>query len=87
MKTSMMMMILISVTADSSGVCAHTPCSGQTFYRRIERRVNARACFPGTRAACHFPLKIREKGVPGSLHRRAGQSMRVPASSELTLVL
>ena len=74
MKTSVMKTILMRLTADSSGVCAPTPGSGQTFYRRIERRVNVRALRPRTRAACHFPLKIREKAGAGSLLRDFGQS-------------
>ena len=87
MKASVIIMILTRLTADSSGVCARAPCSDRTFYRRIKRRVNARALRAGTRADCHFPLKIREKGVPGSLRRDAGQSRAPVASSNQTLVL
>lgn len=87
MKTSVMITILMKVTADSSGVCAPAPCSRQTFYRRIARRVNVRALCPRTPAACHFPLKIRENGLAGSLRRDVGQSAGGVASSKQTLVL
>ncbi len=44
-KASVIRMILMKVkaTAGSSEVGAPDPCSGRTFYRRFERRVNARA--------------------------------------------
>ena len=87
MKASVMIMILTRLTASSSGVCAPAPCSGQTFYRRIERRVNVRALRARTRAACYFPLKIREKAGAGSLLRGAGQSLGGRASSKQTLVI
>ncbi len=41
MKASVMTMILMVLKADTSGVSEpHAPCSGQSFYRRVERRVN-----------------------------------------------
>jgi hypothetical protein len=43
MKTSVMMMILMKDTADSSGRWRPTLSSGQTFYRRALRRVNAQS--------------------------------------------
>ena len=87
MKASMMIKILMRLTADSSGVCAPAPCSGQTFYRRIERRVNVRALRSRTRAACNFPLKICKKWGAGSPRRGAGQSAGGRVSSKLTVVL
>ena len=61
MKASVMMMILTRLTADSSGVCGPAPCSGQTFYRRIERRVNVRALRARTCGAVIFLLKYAKK--------------------------
>ena len=87
MKASIRMTTLTKLTVDSSEVCAHTPCSGKTFYRRIARRVNVRDLRARTRAACRFPLKIREKGGPSSLRRDVGQSCARVASSKQTLVL
>ena len=86
MKASVMRMILMKLTAGSSEVCAPAPCSGQTFYRRFERPVNARAFRVRTRAACRFALKYAKMAaqVPPS---RGGQSAAGPASSKQTLVL
>ena len=71
MKTSVMMMILIALTADSSGVCAPAPCYGQTFYRRIERHVNVRLAFSNPRGLS-FSSKNTQKvscGFPPSRGR------------------
>ena len=63
MKASVMMMSLMRVKADTSGVSEPpAPCSGQTFYRRAERRVNVESGVRCPPADVLFLKKYAEKG-------------------------
>jgi hypothetical protein len=74
------------------GVCA-APCSGLTFYRRPERRVNVGFLWVESDSLCPFPLKIRAKTGAGSVIRglraraRRGRQSGLPASSKAGVVL
>ncbi len=87
MKTSVMRIILMKVTADLSVMQAPAPCSGQTFYRRSERRVNVRAFVFGAGRRVGFPQKIRGKAGAGSVLNSIRQSSGRRVSSKDALVL
>ena len=65
MKAIMMMIILMKLKADTSGVSApHAPCSGQSFYRRVERRVNIQSWDEVAGSQSLFLKKYAEKPPP-----------------------
>jgi hypothetical protein len=65
MKASAMMINLMRVKADTSGVFEpHAPCSGQSFYRRVERRVNLQYWDEVAGSQSLFLKKYAEKPPP-----------------------
>ena len=65
MKASVMTMNLMRVKADTSEVSEpHAPCSGQSFYRRVERRVNLQYWGEVAGSQSLFLKKYAEKPPP-----------------------